>query len=118
MKRAAGTSQAARQARLGDLDFSTWRREATTPNTNKLRLDCWSLDKPWTAHNIPELKVHNYVEFYPMWEMPCCGIAIDTEGKLHTIGALPTEADGSWAFDDGSIRQMFEQKAKELFAAA
>lgn len=78
----------------------------------------WSLDNPCTVDDIPSLADHGYIAYYPMRQMPCCGIAIDTEGKLHTIGALPTEPDGSWAFDDGSIRQAFEQKAQELLAIA
>lgn len=118
IKRAAGTSQAARQARLGDLDFSTWRRDATTPNTNKLMLNCWSLDKPWTVRDIPQLKTHNYVEFYPLTQMPCCGIAIDIQGRLHTVGALPTEADGSWLWDDGSIRKTFSELGWKVKADA
>lgn len=78
----------------------------------------WSLDNPCTVSDIPALADHGYIAYYPMRQMPCCGIAIDTKGKLHTIGALPTEPDGSWAFDDGSIHQAFEQKAQELLATA
>ncbi len=98
------------------LDLNSWR---DVPGVDPVFLSTEHFDfnAPWTTNEIPQLEQDGIVQFYPTWEMPCCGIAIDTKGKLHTIGALPTEPDGTWAFDDGSIRQAFEQKAKEVFAS-
>ena len=107
MRRTAGDSEAALVLRHTGLDFSTWRWTQHLDPT-LLDLDCWlSRDRPWTKAEIPALERYGYVAFYPMRQMPCCGIAIDTRGSLHTIGSLPTE-DGQWLWDDGTIRAAFE----------
>lgn len=95
--------------------FTSWR---DVPGVDYVvfSLEHFNLSAPWTVNEIPQLEQNDILQFYPTYEMPCCGIVIDTKGNLHTIGALPTESDGSWRFDDGSIRQAFEQKAKEILA--
>jgi hypothetical protein len=117
--------------RITCTDFSSWNFMKTKDvryleiKLNINRFWCSSedgswglgLDNPCTPNEIPAMSLDGFVEYYPMRQIPCCGIAIDTKGKLHTIGALPTEVDGSWAFDDGSIREVFEQKAQKFLAS-
>ncbi len=68
----------------------------------------WSLSNPCTPTDIPAMSPGGFVAYYPMRQMPCCGVAVTESGELVSIGALPDQdASGNWAWDDGSIRKAF-----------
>jgi hypothetical protein len=75
----------------------------------------WSLSNACKPTDIPAMSKGGFVAYYPMRQMPCCGVAVTESGELVPIGALPDQdASGNWAWDDGSIRKAFT-KSKSLF---
>ena len=69
----------------------------------------WNTSTPCTVTDIPSLGSDGVIAYYPMRQIPCCGIARRQDGSLETIGALPDEKDanGNWVWDNGSIRKAF-----------
>lgn len=73
----------------------------------------WNTSTPCTMTDILSLRNDGFSAYYPMRQIPCCGIARRIDGSLETIGALPDEKDanGNWVWDDGSIRRALAQQS-------
>jgi hypothetical protein len=89
-------------------DFSFWNDIG--PDFPDVKLEgswCWDFNTHCTPEDTPEMKQDGYIAYFPMRQMPCCGIARREDGTLEPFGALPDEkdADGNWVWDDGSIRR-------------
>ena len=70
----------------------------------------WSVDNPITKKDVPNLG-SDIEAFWPMRQMPFCGVARTISGVLKAVGALPDtkDADGNWLWDDGTIRKALQE---------
>lgn len=66
-----------------------------SPQNNSWR---WSLSNPCTQSDIPAMSLSGFVAYYPIFQMPCCGVAVRESGELVTIGALTS--DWAWANEE------------------
>ena len=103
--------------RIDTPDFSAWNPWANlgfgenlmlnlsehfdTPRTDTWR---WNVGNPITKEDVPNLDNYGVEAFWPMRQMPFCGVAKIFGGELRAIGALPNrKVNGNWLWDDGSI---------------
>ena len=78
-----------------------------TPRTDTWR---WNVVNPLTKKDVPNLG-SDVEAFWPMRQMPFCGVARTISGELKAVGALPDTKDknGNWLWDDGTIRKALEE---------
>lgn len=77
----------------------------------------WSLSNPCTPTDIPAMSLDGFVAYYPMRQMPCCGVAVTESGELVPIGALPDEKDArGWVWADEKANAAFQAIAREVVA--
>jgi hypothetical protein len=111
--------ESALDTRVDTPDFSKWNPWEGRGGTNRmLSLEKhfnaqltdawpWNVENPITAKQIPNLG-SDIEAFWPMRQMPFCGVVRTTKGVLKAVGALPdTVVNGNWLWDDGSIRAAF-----------
>jgi hypothetical protein len=75
----------------------------------------WSLSNPCTDSVIPEMNLDRFVAYYPMRQMPCCGVAVKESGELVPIGALPDEKNANgWVWADEKTNAAFQSISNEV----
>lgn len=110
--------------RIDTPDFSAWNPWAhlgfgenlmlnlsehfDTPRTDTWR---WNVGRPITKEDVPNLDNYGVEAFWPMRQMPFCGVARTFAGELKAVGALPNTKDknGNWLWDDGTIRKALQE---------
>ena len=75
----------------------------------------WSVENPITKKDVPNL-ASDIEAFWPMRQMPFCGVARTFAGELKAVGALPDAKDinGNWLWDDGTIRNALSPTKKSF----